>query len=373
MSPLASAAPQGAHRSSLFLTHDGRIDWVDVAKGVCILFVVMMHSTLGVEQLVGDTSWMGTLVAWAQPFRMPDFFFIAGLFLIKTIDAPWRRFLDRKVVHFAYFYVIWLVIQCAIKCGLFAGTPQNVLPNMIEALYQPYGTLWFIYILPIFFLATRFLRKVSVWLVLGVAAALEIAPISTGLVLVDEFASRFVYFYAGYALAGYAFAIAATARAKPLLGALFLAVWAVVNGMAVFSQVEVMGEVYSIARLPFLSLLLGGLGALAVVISAALITHSALGRVFSYMGARSIVIYLAFFLPMIIVREAGHNFGLIPDTGLLSLATTLAAVSAPLLGYWVVQKIGFGRFLFQRPAWASIDRPFGERKTRDHVAIAPAD
>ncbi len=30
-------------------THHGRIDWVDYAKGFCIIFVVMMHSTLGVE------------------------------------------------------------------------------------------------------------------------------------------------------------------------------------------------------------------------------------------------------------------------------------------------------------------------------------
>ena len=29
--------------------HDGRVDWVDYAKGFCIVFVVMMHSTLGVE------------------------------------------------------------------------------------------------------------------------------------------------------------------------------------------------------------------------------------------------------------------------------------------------------------------------------------
>ena len=28
----------------------GRIDWVDYAKGICIVMVVMMHSMLGVEQ-----------------------------------------------------------------------------------------------------------------------------------------------------------------------------------------------------------------------------------------------------------------------------------------------------------------------------------
>jgi uncharacterized membrane protein YcfT len=33
--------------------HDGRVDWVDYAKGFCIIFVVMMHSTLGVEAAAG--------------------------------------------------------------------------------------------------------------------------------------------------------------------------------------------------------------------------------------------------------------------------------------------------------------------------------
>ena len=35
-----------------------RIDWVDYAKGFCIVFVVMMHSTLGVEAALGQEGWM---------------------------------------------------------------------------------------------------------------------------------------------------------------------------------------------------------------------------------------------------------------------------------------------------------------------------
>ena len=30
-----------------------RVDWVDYAKGFCIIMVVMMHSTLGVEAQAG--------------------------------------------------------------------------------------------------------------------------------------------------------------------------------------------------------------------------------------------------------------------------------------------------------------------------------
>ena len=75
-----------------------RIDWVDYAKGICIVMVVMMHSVLGVEAAAGQTGFMHALVAFAKPFRMPDFFLISGLFLPLVIDRDWRTYLDRKVV-----------------------------------------------------------------------------------------------------------------------------------------------------------------------------------------------------------------------------------------------------------------------------------
>src|SRR6201992_4011829 len=85
----------------------GRVDWVDYAKGFCIIMVVMMHSTLGVEAEAGREGFMHYVVAFATPFRMPDFFMISGLFLARVIDRDWRTYLDRKVVHFVYFYLLW--------------------------------------------------------------------------------------------------------------------------------------------------------------------------------------------------------------------------------------------------------------------------
>ena len=82
-----------------------RVDWVDYAKGTCIILVVLMHSTLGVEKAAGQVTWIHSFIEWARPFRMPDFFLISGLFLAQRIDRPWREYLDSKVVHFAYFYV----------------------------------------------------------------------------------------------------------------------------------------------------------------------------------------------------------------------------------------------------------------------------
>jgi len=74
-----------------------------------------------VEQALGQTGFMHYVVAFAKPFRMPDFFLISGLFLAQVIDRDWRTYLDRKVVHFAYFYLLWTALQFAFKAPLFVA------------------------------------------------------------------------------------------------------------------------------------------------------------------------------------------------------------------------------------------------------------
>src|SRR5215210_2239015 len=175
--------------SSAAFPAGGRVDWVDYAKGFCIVFVVMMHSTLGVEAAAGQEGWLHHLVAFAKPFRMPDFFLISGLFLARVIDRDWLGYLDRKVVHFAYFYVLWVTIQFAFKApGLAAEHGASGVAKLYaEAFIEPFGTLWFIYLLPIFFVVTKLTRGVPVLAVWAVLAGLEIAHIQTGWTVIDEF------------------------------------------------------------------------------------------------------------------------------------------------------------------------------------------
>src|SRR5215212_1127364 len=212
-----------------------RVDWVDYAKGFCIVMVVMMHSTLGVEQAAGQESWMGYLVAFAKPFRMPDFFLISGLFLARVIDRDWKTYLDRKVVHFAYFYILWMTIQFAFKAPAFAAEhgAAATLQLYVLSFIEPFGTLWFIYLLPIFFVVTKLARGVPPLVIWLVAAALETATIETGWMVVDEFASRFVYFYSGYWLAGYIFTLARDTQEKPASAIAWLLLWGSLNSLLV--------------------------------------------------------------------------------------------------------------------------------------------
>src|SRR5882762_8446269 len=209
-----------------------RIDWVDYAKGICIVMVVMMHSVLGVELAAGQTGFMHGLVAFAKPFRMPDFFLISGLFLSVVIDRDWRTYLDRKVVHFAYFYVLWVTIQFGFKAPSFAAEQGWTHVGMLylESFIEPFGTLWFIYLLPVFFVVTKAVLRVPPLAIWSAAAALEMLHVATGWTVVDEFCARFVYFYSGYLFAAYVFALSDRARARPAFALAGLALWALVNG-----------------------------------------------------------------------------------------------------------------------------------------------
>ncbi len=327
-----------------------RVDFVDYAKGFCILLIVMMHSTLGVESAVGQEGWLHSVVEFAAPFRVPDFFLLSGLFVARTIDRNWRHYLDKKFVHYAYFYVLWLVINFAFKAPSMASEIgwSGVAETFLISFIDPFGSLWFIYMLPIFLVVTKLTRSLPGWSVWLVAAILQILPISTGWMVIDEFASRFVYFYTGYLLAPWIFRLADLAIKRAGIALVAVGVWAVGNWGLV--QLDV-------AELPVVSLALGFAGCAAIVTVSALMSKTDLMAPIRYCGANSIVIYLAFFLPMATTREALISFGIISDVGTMSLIVWAVASISPLILFWIVRNTPF-RFLFERPRWAyTYNRP----------------
>lgn len=328
-------------------TDRDRVAWVDYAKGFCIIMVVMMHSTLGVEKAAETTGWMNYVVAFAKPFRMPDFFMIAGLFLARVIDRDWRTYLDKKVVHFGYFYVLWLTIQFAFKMPDIAagGGAVEVLRAYLVAFIDPFGTIWFIYLLPIFFVVVKATKNiVPWWLIWLIGAGLQMSNLNTGWTIPDEFALRFIYFYSGYIFAPAIFRFAATVLRHGWAAFAYLGVWGAVEAYAVFNG-------YS--ELPGIGLALGFVGAIAVVTLSTILSKSDWMAPVRYCGRNSIVIYLAFFLPMAVTRTVLLKTGIIADIGWISVIVTTAGVVFPLVLFWAVRNTA-ARFLFVRPAWAHL-------------------
>lgn len=339
-------------------TDPARVAWVDTAKGMCIILVVMMHVVYGIGDRMGAEGFMHPVVAFAAPFRMPDFFLISGLFLARVIDRDWRSYADKRVLHFLYFYVLWLVIQSLVRFGDVAdGSIGGLVEHLAWSMVQPFSTLWFVYMLAIFSVVTKLLRGVPVWALLGGAALLEIAPIHTGAILVDEFAARYVYFLAGYLLAPQIFKLADWALAHKPAALAGLALWAVVNGFLALTP-SGLTETGTLASLPVVSLIAGTLGAVAMVLFSALIAGTLLGRPLDYAGRHAIAVYLAFFLPMAVTREIMLRLGIIDDVGVISLIVLIVAVVAPLVLERIVRNTPLN-FLFVRPRFLRIapERP----------------
>jgi uncharacterized membrane protein YcfT len=330
---------------------DGRVDWVDYAKGICIVMVVMMHSVLGVEAAAGQTGFMHLVVEFAKPFRMPDFFLISGLFLPVVIDRDWRTYLDRKVVHFVYFYALWVTIQFGFKAPYFATEAgwTHVGVMYLESYIEPFGTLWFIYLLPVFFVVIKATRRLPAPAIWGVAALLEMTHVATGWTVIDEFCARFVYIYSGYLFAGTVFALSDRARSRPVLALAGLALWAFVNGSLVK---------FGFSEWPLISLALGLAGAYAIITIGTLLARAHWLTALRFCGEHSIVIYLAFFLPMATTRTLLLRTGLIPDIGAISLIVTIAGVLGAL-AIWRIALAAGANFLFERPAafWIAPKKP----------------
>lgn len=335
-----------------------RVVWFDYAKGICIILVVMMHSTLGVGDAMGADGFMHAIVAFAKPFRMPDFFLLSGMFLFRVIDRDWRTYLDRKVVHFAYFYVLWLAILMLAKQGpLLASDPQGWLAAFADAFVSPNPNLWFIYVLPLFFVAAKLAHVLGIpnWALWLAAAALQIFPVHTGWEAIDDYGAHyFVFFLTGYMAAPQIFRLAAWARENAEKALQIVAAWAIFNGVIAFEPSGIEG-IDTLAQVPGLSIAFGLIGAVAIVTIAALLSRLDAARFIRYAGRNSIVLYVSFVLPMAATRIILVKTGIIEDVGLVSLIVTAVAVAVPLMVYAAVCNTPL-RFLYERPEHFKIER-----------------
>jgi uncharacterized membrane protein YcfT len=162
------------------------------------------------------------------------------------------------------------------------------------------------------------------------AAILQMVPVHTGWDAIDHyFAHYYVFFLAGYLLAPHVFAIADWAGKNAMTAVGLVVGWAVLNGVLVSLASPIEGW-RSMAQLPLVSLVLGGMGAMAVVTISSLLSKYDVARFIRYCGQHSIVIYISFTIPMATLRTVLLKTQVIPDVGWVSLIVWMFAVLARL-------------------------------------------
>ena len=330
-----------------------RVNWVDAVKGFTILLVVLQHTTYGVADAMAD--FPGAFYAickWAEPFRMPLFFLVAGLFAQKALKAPLRSFLDGKIIHFAYFYVLWTVIQIGLKIALPGGDHQVSLNDLPLAVIEPFGILWFIYCLALFFGVMRLARAVPPVFVYSVALALFFIRPHTGWMIPDEFAHRFVFFVSGVYLAQHVFTLATWAT-DHMRAALALSLTAYAAIAALVWQ--------GLVAAPAVEIIASYAGAAATIMVIALLSARGLTKPLAYTGSRSLSIYLAFFIPMALSRVILIKLGL-ENADLVTALVYVTAVAGSLIAYAVALKTPLS-FFYVRPASLHLNKEAARPRT----------
>ncbi|MBO6634454.1 acyltransferase family protein [Parvibaculum sp.] len=335
-----------------------RIDWIDAVKGLTIILVVMEHTTFGVQGALGHLPPVfGAIAEFAKPFRMPLFFLVAGLFAYKALYGDLRKFVDGKIVHFAYFYVLWSVIQIGIKIVVpHDGGWQVTYVDLLMIPIQPFAVLWFIYSLAMFFAAMRLLRSARPVYVFFFAIALYFMRLDTGWMLIDEFAWRFIWFVSGVYGAKHVFEIADWARARPASGLLLAATLLASVGTVVFSHlIDIRG----------LELLMGFAGAGAAVMLVSIAASNGLAFPLTFVGKHSLYVFLSFFLPMATTRIAMVKLGF-ENGDLVTLVALTIAVVSPIIGFRILEKTPLN-FLYIRPDMFRLTAP---RNFKPNVVMA---
>jgi uncharacterized membrane protein YcfT len=341
-------------------TVTSRVDWVDYAKGICILLVVMFHTVNHYESAVGDEGWMRWIVDFSKPFRMPDFFLLSGLFLSRTINTNLAPYLDKKVVHFAYFYLLWLGLTLFLTDNdTLRSNPVAFAKLYLWNVVQPTGVLWFVHMLAVFYVITRAVRRVPHWAVFTLAAALHVAHqaqwIDTPSYAVNRAMDYYVFFFIGYVAHRAVFRIAEGVATHPWTAGLTLVAWAIgQDGITRDPLLQL---------LPGAPLLMGVAGAIAICKIAKFLSMTRWAGFLWYCGQNSIVIYLTFFFPMTALERMLPQLPMVLDTGFACLIILVVSTVLPLL---------FHRAIRGTPLIALYVRPKMFRLGSGKEELAPA-
>ncbi len=323
-----------------------RYDWVDFAKGFCIIAVVALWVNKSVG--VGQTGWIGYFVTFAKPFRMPDFFLISGLFLSRVITRPWPHYLDTKVAHYLYFLVLWTLIIIPGMWMLkddWPPTPSDALGELIQGFYRPPAMLWFLLALSTFFVIARLLQAIPKVVVTVIAVALMLISPRTGIPAADWFCTYFVFFYCGYAYSERFFLLADWAQAHPRQSWWIIVIWAMFNAIMIKLAG---GENHAVL------LLLGFLGISALVMLSSLLSKRPWFSWLSRLGKNSIAVYLGFYLLLQTFLWAAERLDVL-DAHKPTMATLawILCIAGSVVLFRATRHTPL-KYLYARPAWAKL-------------------
>lgn len=126
-----------------------RLAWVDSARGIGIVLVVLGHVERGLAHGQFETwDWLGTLDRWIYAFHMPLFFALSGLFASGARRGHWGQFVGGRARRIMYPYFVWATLQTGLQVLMSSRTnSETTLGDLLSIPLVPPMQFWFLYAL----------------------------------------------------------------------------------------------------------------------------------------------------------------------------------------------------------------------------------
>lgn len=158
-----------------------RLIWVDMARGACVLAVVLLHVEMfAVNPMVGDLGQRPGLhvflfleQALLTQLRMPLLLFLSGWLAASKMNAGLGNRRTREFIAAnLYLFALWTILFAALEV-LVAPGPDRVLVSWHETplslveglLYPGFGPMWFVWLLGVSGLVLAATRSWPRWVV----------------------------------------------------------------------------------------------------------------------------------------------------------------------------------------------------------------
>ncbi|GEM_PF-5635935 len=342
-----------------------RVAWLDIARAMSIVLVVIYHVAVGGAGHVllgGRETFIGKL--WLHgnlalvPLRMPLFFMVSGVLAAGAIRRPWKVVVRPRIYDLLWPYVLWSMIWAATAWPRYApDAPGEFFVGEITGLLMIGSPYWFIAVLPIFFLITRLGSSRPKLLVALTLIAYGAAPFIQRAMRASEAPSDLVYgvfqltdnalwFALGFAAREWILRIGS--RPRPVLGSILLLAFCLLAFIVERGELPA-----SPTRFLELGASMSGLVSCAALLPLAA-RSVALARAGTYLGSRTLVIYLVHpvFINLAVLawRDSGaeESFGGMTRDLLMVPVVTAMAIGAAVAVQATVHRIG-PRWLLKAP------------------------
>lgn len=274
--------PSRAARTRQAESGGGRMVWMDQARGLAIVLVVVFHGRT-VQARFGDVPvGLRELTEFFDPFRMPLLVFLSGMLLTQSLAKPPAAYALGKVRGIAWPYLVWSVAFLAVTGELSAD-------GVVAVLGSPLSHLWYLPYLLGYYALSWVLHALRVPFLPVALAALATAA------LVDGGWRRMTFLFACFA-AGHLYVQrrrAPSPRAWLVVGATAMVL---AGGLANVAGVEVKYD-------PLLAVVPAA-GIVLCLLLAPLARGGAAARALACVGRQSLVFYVSHFVTLWLVHSA---------------------------------------------------------------------